>query len=179
MITYVSVGLLALLSLSIPVGIVLFLLGFGIDVFFSPFPLMRGLGQLVWSSSNSATLIAIPFFVLLGEILVRSGVAGRTYAALDRWVSWLPGGLVHANIATATMFSATSGSSVATAATVATVAMPQAEKLGYDPKLFSGRNRRGRHAGHHDPALDQPDRLRLPDANLDPAAVPCRAGARA
>ena len=93
---------------------------------------------MVWSSSNSATLIAIPFFVLLGEILVRSGVAARTYAALDRWVSWLPGGLVHANIATATMFSATSGSSVATAATVATVAMPQAEKLGYDPKLFSG-----------------------------------------
>lgn len=45
---------------------------------------------------------------------------------------------MHANIATATMFSATSGSSVATAATVATVAMPQAEKLGYDQKLFSG-----------------------------------------
>ncbi|MGB5862999.1 MAG: TRAP transporter large permease subunit, partial [Sulfitobacter sp.] len=138
MILFVSGGLLALLALSIPVGIVLFLLGFGIDAFFSNFPLIRGLGNMVWSSSNSATLIAIPFFVLLGEILVRSGVAARTYAALDRWVSWLPGGLVHANIATATMFSATSGSSVATAATVATVAMPQAEKLGYDPKLFSG-----------------------------------------
>ena len=138
MIAYVSVGLLGLLALSIPVGIVLFLLGFGVDTFFSSFPLTRGLGNMVWSSSNSATLIAIPFFVLLGEILVRSGVATRTYAALDRWVSWLPGGLVHANVATATMFSATSGSSVATAATVATVAMPQAEKLGYDPKLFSG-----------------------------------------
>ncbi|MGB0901520.1 TRAP transporter large permease [Halocynthiibacter sp.] len=138
MIGAVSVGLLALLTLSIPVGIVLFLLGFGVDVFFSPFPLVKGLGNLVWSTSNNATLIAIPFFVLLGEILVRSGVATRTYAALDRWVSWLPGGLVHANVATATMFSAISGSSVATAATVATVAMPQAEKLGYDPKLFSG-----------------------------------------
>jgi len=138
MITYVSAGLLALLSLSIPVGIVLFLLGFGVDQFFSNFPLSRALGNMVWSSSSSATLIAIPFFVLLGEILVRSGVATRTYAALDRWVSWMPGGLVHANVATATMFSATSGSSVATAATVATVAMPQAEKLGYDPKLFSG-----------------------------------------
>ena len=138
MIGSVAAGLLGLLTLSIPVGIVLFLLGFGVDTFFSNFPLSRGLGNLVWSSSNSATLIAIPFFVLLGEILVRSGVATRTYAALDRWVSWLPGGLVHANIATATMFSATSGSSVATAATVATVAMPQAEKLGYDPKLFSG-----------------------------------------
>jgi len=138
MITYVSAGLLALLALSIPVGIVLFLLGFGVDQFFSNFPLSRALGNMVWSSSSSATLIAIPFSVLLGEILVRSGVAARTYAALDRWVSWLPGGLVHANVATATMFSATSGSSVATAATVATVAMPQAEKLGYDPKLFSG-----------------------------------------
>ena len=138
MIGYVSIGLLALLSLSIPVGIVLFLLGFGVDTFFSPFPLIRGLGNMVWSTSNNATLIAIPFFVMLGEILVRSGVAARTYAALDKWISWLPGGLVHANVATATMFSATSGSSVATAATVATVAMPQAEKLGYDPKLFSG-----------------------------------------
>lgn len=138
MIGAVTAGLLALLSLSIPVGIVLFLLGFGIDAFFSPFPLIRGLGNLVWSTAENATLIAIPFFVLLGEILVRSGIATRTYAALDRWVSWLPGGLVHANVATATMFSATSGSSVATAATVATVAMPQAEKLGYDPRLFSG-----------------------------------------
>jgi len=69
---------------------------------------------------------------------VRSGIARRTYTALDAWVSWLPGGLIHANIATSTLFSATSGSSVATAATVASVAMPQAERLGYNQKLFSG-----------------------------------------
>ena len=138
MIAPLTFALLGLLSLSIPVGIVLFLLGFGIDAFFTPFPLIRGLGNMVWSTSNNATLIAIPFFVMLGEVLVRSGIAARTYAALDRWVSWLPGGLVHANVATSTLFSATSGSSVATAATVATVAMPQAEKLGYDPRLFAG-----------------------------------------
>lgn len=126
------------MALSIPVGIVLFLLGVGVSQFYSAFPLLRGMGQMVWSSSASSTLIAIPLFVLLGEILVRGGVAERTYAALDKWLSWLPGGLVHANIATATMFSATSGSSVATAATVATVAMPQAERLNYDPRLFSG-----------------------------------------
>jgi C4-dicarboxylate transporter DctM subunit len=138
MIVYVAVGLLGLLALTIPVGIVLFLLGLGIDQFFTPFPLVRGLGQMVWSTSNSSTLIAIPFFVLLGEILVRGGIAEKTYAALDKWLSWLPGGLIHANIGTATMFSATSGSSVATAATVATVAMPQAEALCYDPRLFSG-----------------------------------------
>lgn len=138
MIWTVALSLLGLMALSIPVGIVLFLLGIGVGEFYSAFPLLRGMGQVVWSSSNSSTLIAIPLFVLLGEILVRGGVAERTYAALDKWLSWLPGGLIHANIATATMFSATSGSSVATAATVATVAMPQAERLNYDPRLFAG-----------------------------------------
>ncbi|MBI1416782.1 MAG: TRAP transporter large permease subunit [Limimaricola sp.] len=138
MIVSVAVSLLALMALSIPVGIVLFILGIGVGEFYSAFPLLRGLGQVIWSASSSSTLIAIPLFVMLGEILVRGGVAARTYAALDKWLSWLPGGLIHANIATATMFSATSGSSVATAATVATVAMPQADKLGYDPRLFSG-----------------------------------------
>jgi C4-dicarboxylate transporter, DctM subunit len=136
----VAVGgaLLGLLALSLPVGVVLFLLGFGVDHFFSAFPLIRGLGERVWSSMDSGLLIAIPFFVLLGELLVRAGIAERTYRALDAWFSWLPGGLIHANIGTATMFSATSGSSVATAATVATVAMPQAERLGYDQRLFAG-----------------------------------------
>ena len=110
MLPFTFFGLLGLLGLSIPVGIVLFLLAFGIDEFFSPFPLMRGLGQVLWSSSNHSTLIAVPLFVLIGEILLRSGVAQKTYGALNAWVSWLPGGLIHANIATATMFSATSGS---------------------------------------------------------------------
>ena len=138
MILFTTTGLFTLLLASIPVGIILILLSIALDTFFSPFPLMRGLGQVVWSSSNSGTLIAIPFFVLLGEILVRSGVASRTYNALNSWLSWLPGGLIHANIATSTLFSATSGSSVATAATVATVATPQGDRLGYDPRLFTG-----------------------------------------
>jgi tripartite ATP-independent transporter DctM subunit len=138
MIGATTTALLVGLALSLPVGAVLFVLGLGIDVFYSPFPLIRGLGQVVWSATNSSLLIAIPFFVLLGEILVRGGIAERTYRALDAWLAWLPGGLVHANIGTATMFSATSGSSVATAATVATVAMPQAKTLGYDPRLFAG-----------------------------------------
>jgi len=138
MILSISVSLLVLMALSIPVGVILFALGLGVDLFYSPFPLIRGMGQVVWSSTNSSLLIAIPFFVLLGEVLVRAGIAARTYRALDMWFSWLPGGLIHANVGTATMFSATSGSSVATAATVATVAMPQADRLGYDPRLFSG-----------------------------------------
>ncbi len=138
MIGALTVWLLGLLLLSVPVGLTLFLLAFGVDAFYSVFPLIRGLGQILWSASDNSLLIAIPFFILLGELLVRSGVAERTYRALDAWLSWLPGGLIHANIATATFFSATSGSSVATAATVATVATPQGAKIGYHPSLFAG-----------------------------------------
>lgn len=61
MIATIGIGLLALLTLSIPVGIVLFLLGIGVDHFYSFFPLIKALGRMIWSSSNSATLIAIPF----------------------------------------------------------------------------------------------------------------------
>ncbi|MDN3517465.1 TRAP transporter large permease [Aquisalimonas lutea] len=130
--------LLVLLALSIPVAAALIALALFLDEFYSRFPLHRALGDVLWSASDSFLLIAIPLFILLGEILMRTGVARRTYEALEAWLSWLPGGLLHANIGTATLFSATSGSSVATAATVGTVAMPQARTLGYDDRLFAG-----------------------------------------
>ncbi|MFC2992131.1 TRAP transporter large permease [Halomonas tibetensis] len=130
--------LLVLLVLSIPVAATLIVLGLFLDEFFSPFPLSRAMGDVIWSASDSFLLIAIPLFILLGEILVRTGIAKGTYRALESWLSWLPGGLLHANIGTATLFSATSGSSVATAATIGTVALPQGKEMNYDPKLFTG-----------------------------------------
>ncbi|NUN95620.1 MAG: TRAP transporter large permease subunit, partial [Candidatus Omnitrophica bacterium] len=75
---------------------------------------------------------------LLGEILLRAGVAERMYEAMVKWLSWIPGGLMHSNIGACAVFAATSGSSVATAATVGTVALPLVEKHGYDERLFLG-----------------------------------------
>lgn len=138
MLMFLFLGLLVLLLIGAPIAIALFLLAFGVDQFFAFFPLLRALGQNLWSAANSFLLIAIPLFVLMGEIIVRAGIAERAYRALDHWLCWLPGGLLHANVMTSTLFSATSGSSVATAATVSTVALPQGEKLGYDPRLFCG-----------------------------------------
>jgi len=60
------------------------------------------------------------------------------YNALVLWMPWLPGGLMHSNIAACAMFAATSGSSVATAATIGTVAMGEIEKHGYSERLFLG-----------------------------------------
>lgn len=130
--------LLALLLLSVPVAAALTILGLSLTGIFSDFPLYRAIGEISWTASTDFILLAIPLFVLLGEILLRAGIAERTYIALDRWLSWLPGGLMHANIGTAAMFAATSGSSVATAATITTVALPQARKYNYAESLFAG-----------------------------------------
>lgn len=130
--------LLLLLMASIPVAIAILVLGLLVGFIFSSFPLHRVMGEIFWSASTDFLLLAIPLFVLLGEVLLRAGIAKRTYSALDKWLSWLPGGLMHANIGTAAMFAATSGSSVATAATISTVALPQARRYGYREGFFAG-----------------------------------------
>ncbi|MGS1118509.1 TRAP transporter large permease [Castellaniella sp. UC4442_H9] len=130
--------LLVLLGISIPVGAALGVLGLVLEPLYSMLPLTRAIGEISWSTSNEFLLVAIPLFIMLGEILLRSGLAERMYSAMSLWLSWLPGGLMHANIGASALFAATSGSSVATAATVGTVAIPQIAKQGYNESLFLG-----------------------------------------
>ena len=136
-----SITLLLLLVLacsSLFVAAVLGVLGYSLGTFFSPFPLVRGLGEVAWSSSADFILVAVPMFILMGELLLRSGVTDAMYEALDRWVGHIPGGLMHTNIAASAVFAATSGSSIATAATVGTVSIPNMDRYGYNPGLFLG-----------------------------------------
>ena len=130
--------LIGLLALAIPVSAVLGFLGIALSALYSKLPLTVAIGEMAWATSNNFLLVAIPFFVLLGEVLLRSGMAERMYNALVLWIPWMPGGLMHANIAACAMFAATSGSSVATAATIGTVAMGEIEKHGYSERLFLG-----------------------------------------
>jgi tripartite ATP-independent transporter DctM subunit len=83
-------------------------------------------------------LLSIPLYILLGEILVRSGSTDRLYRSLADWLNILPGGLLHTNIGASAVFSAVSGSSVATAATISTVALPSFRKRRYDTRLVLG-----------------------------------------
>lgn len=130
--------LLLLIAISIPVGASLGLLGISLDSLYSILPLTKAIGEVAWGTSTEFLLIAIPLFIMLGEILLRSGLAEKMYNAMSLWLSWLPGGLMHANIGASALFAATSGSSVATAATVGTVALPQIKKYGYNETLFLG-----------------------------------------
>jgi C4-dicarboxylate transporter, DctM subunit len=99
---------------------------------------MDSIAPVVWGVQNENLLTSIPLFVLLGELLLRSGIADRMYIALSAWLGRLPGGLLHTNIGSCALFAATSGSSVATAATVGTVALPSLYKRGYSMRASLG-----------------------------------------
>jgi C4-dicarboxylate transporter, DctM subunit len=94
--------------------------------------------QTVWNTLNEFTLTAVPLFILLGEVLVASGLARGVYRALAPFFARLPGGLLHTNIAVCTVFGAVSGSSMSVAAAVGSVAYPELKSRGYDRSAVVG-----------------------------------------
>ena len=132
------VFLMALVILSVPIAAVLGWLGLFMSNFHSFMPLHLAIGDIFWQNSVEFLLVAIPMFILMGEILLRSGITERMYEGMVQWLGCLPGGLMHSNIGACALFAATSGSSVATAATIGTVALPEVEKRNYNERLFLG-----------------------------------------
>lgn len=130
--------LMGLVIVSVPIAGVLGWLGLFMSNFHSFMPLHLAIGDIFWQNSIEFLLVAIPMFILMGEILLRSGITERMYEGMVQWLGWLPGGLMHSNIGACALFAATSGSSVATAATIGTVALPEVEKRGYNERLFLG-----------------------------------------
>jgi TRAP-type mannitol/chloroaromatic compound transport system permease large subunit len=70
-------------------------------------------GTIVWEQNTNFVLLAIPMFILMGELLFHSGLMSKVYLRAATVVTGLPGGLLQANIFACTIFAACSGSSVA------------------------------------------------------------------
>ena len=118
-------------------GAALGLTGFAILHFFGGGATRLGV-QAVFNVLGEFTLTAIPLFILLGDVLVASGLAGGVYKALSPLFARLRGGLLHTNIAVCTVFGAVSGSSMSVSAAVGSVAYPQLAQRGYDRSLVVG-----------------------------------------
>jgi C4-dicarboxylate transporter DctM subunit len=101
-------------------------------------PAFNALGEQLWAAGEDYLLLSIPLYILLGEILMRGGATDKMYQSLADWLKRLPGGLLHTNIGASALFSAVSGSSVATAATISTVALPSFKNRGYDQRMVLG-----------------------------------------
>ena len=127
-----------LLASGMWISVALGTIGVILLVFFVGGGKWSGIGMVQFNTVNVFTFTALPLFIFMGEVILHGKISDRLYKAANSWVGFLPGRLLHTNIATCTIFSAISGVSMATAATVGTVAIPEMEKRHYDRRLVLG-----------------------------------------
>ncbi|MEO1223292.1 MAG: TRAP transporter large permease subunit [Pseudomonadota bacterium] len=127
-----------LLAVGMRIAFALGLIGLICIYLLTPTPFPITLPDRTWGSVNSFALTAVPLYVLMGALLIRSGLSSELFSVMARALARLPGGLAQASAAGCAVFAAVSGSSVATAATIGTVACPEMTKRGYSPGLTYG-----------------------------------------
>lgn len=130
--------LFTLLGSSIWIGLALMGVAFAGMELFTTRPAGDAMITTIWTSSSSWTLTALPLFIWMGEILYRTRLSQDMFRGLAPWMRWLPGGLLHTNIAGCTIFAAVSGSSAATLTTVGKMSIPELRKRGYPEYMIVG-----------------------------------------
>ena len=94
--------------------------------------------QKIYSGVNSFTLMAIPFFIFAGDIMLEGGASKKLIAFANKLFGWITGGLPITAIVSSMFFAALSGSSPATVAGIGGVMIPNLQKNGYDKKFSVG-----------------------------------------
>ena len=128
--------LFLILFLGIPISFGLGVLGLGLMLAGDISPLM--VPQTFYSVGDNFILLSVPMFLMMSNILLKSGVGDYLFNFAQSWVGHFPGGLAIATIISCSIFAAMSGSSVATAATISTVAFPAMIKRGYHRNFTLG-----------------------------------------
>ena len=130
--------LFALLGGSVWIGLALMGVAWvGMELFTSR-PAGDAMITTIWTGSASWTLTALPLFIWMGEILYRTRLSQDMFRGLAPWMRFLPGGLLHTNIAGCTIFAAVSGSSAATLNMVGKMSIPELRKRGYPEFMIIG-----------------------------------------
>jgi len=131
-------GMLALMLLGVPI---LFAIGIasalGIMVIGPSAPWII-IPASMFNGMNSFPLMAIPFFVLAGELMNKGGISKRLVAFAVALVGHIRGGLGHANVVANAMMAAVSGSALANIAAVGRVMIPEMERKGYEREFATG-----------------------------------------
>ncbi|NLK20335.1 MAG: TRAP transporter large permease subunit [Synergistaceae bacterium] len=128
--------LICVLFMGLPVA---FSLGGTSLVLIAAFELpMKIVGATIFSSLDSFTVLSIPLFVLMSQILLDGRIGDDLFDVMNAWVRHLPGGLAIATILACAFFAAITGSGAATAATIGMVAYPAMIERGYEKKFTLG-----------------------------------------
>ena len=135
--TILFITLLALLLFSVPIGICLGLATMIVMVFVDGTPPMALLARSVVTGADSFPLIAVPLFILAGDLMQHGGMSRRIVGFANALIGHIRGGLAYVNVLACVFFAAISGSSPATVAAIGSNMIPEMEKVGYT-RRFSG-----------------------------------------
>lgn len=93
---------------------------------------------VVTQEGMSFIIICIPLFVFMGKMISHTGIGKELFECIERWIGFLPGGLVMSAVVTCSAFGAVTGSSVASVATMGTIIRPELKRYRYDDELSAG-----------------------------------------
>jgi tripartite ATP-independent transporter DctM subunit len=131
--------MLILLIIGLPIFMSLLFAGLvGIYIFEGSGMLANIVGKIAFSHVSGYSLLAIPMFVLMGNLLLTHKMGDDLYEGINKWFGFLPGGLAIASTVVCAIFGFMSGSNTAAAATIGSVALPAMEKKKYDRGLALG-----------------------------------------
>ncbi len=139
---YALLGILlmfALMFLRMPISFSMFIVGFlGLFAVASPNAAFAVLSGDLWSQFSSYSMSVIPMYILMGEIVYRSGITGKLFQAAHKWVGHYRGGMIWTVILASAGFGSICGSNSATSATIGSMALPELKKYNYDDALSTG-----------------------------------------
>lgn len=131
--------LILLIVIGVPIGLSLIAVGIGgLAIVGSLSTAMTQITLSFWSEGTKFVLIAIPFYILMGNLIYHTGIARNMFRAASYWLSWMPGGLAIAAVFACAGFGAVSGSSTATARTMGAIIIPEMRRYGYGMPLSTG-----------------------------------------
>lgn len=128
----------ALLGSSLWIGIALVGVGYFALEFMTSRNPTNLISTVMWSSTTTWTLTALPLFIWMGEILFRSNISKKLFEGLSPWLHRVPGRLLHTNVVGCTIFAAMAGSSAATCATVGRITIPELKARKYPERMIIG-----------------------------------------
>ncbi|MFN3745307.1 MAG: TRAP transporter large permease [Hyphomicrobiaceae bacterium] len=130
--------LFGLLAGGLWIGLALGVTGTVLLFLFRDIPLYRLIPQYAWNILTTQELLALPLFILMGELLFRTNLSRSLFTGLAPWAGLLPGRLLHVNVAGCTIFAAISGSSAATTQVVGRIALTELLRRGYSRDIAVG-----------------------------------------
>ncbi len=137
-VTTMFATLFGLLAGGVWIGITLAITGTILLALFRNIPLDKLLAQYTWNILTTQELLALPLFIVMGELLFRTRLSQALFTGLAPWAGLLPGRLLHVNVLGCSIFAAISGSSAATTQVVGRMALSELTRRGYSKDIAIG-----------------------------------------